>query len=91
LDERVSGIVMEEAPLELELEGGKVLRTAEVCELLPPRRLAVLGLLSVDRDFEKMKEVYGQLGKSEFLRLERETHLDVNQDVLNWLIQRSIK
>lgn len=87
LDERVSGLIMEEVPLELVLEGEKALKTAEICELLPPRRLALLGIPDADRAFEGAKESYKSMGRAEALRFEKESGEDVKHDVMKWILQ----
>lgn len=87
LDERVSGLIMEKVPLELVLDGRKVLKTAEICELLPPRRLALLGVPDANRAFEGVKEIYKSMGRAEALRFEKGSGEDVKHDVIKWILQ----
>lgn len=88
LDERASGVVLEEAPREVVLGTGEVLWTAEVCDLLPPRRLAVIGLPDVNTAFERTKKVYDRGGNAEAFRFEKERRHGVKDEVIRWMLQR---
>jgi hypothetical protein len=88
LDERASGVVLETPPRELSGGTGEVLRTADVCSLLPPRRLAVIGLSDLDTAFERTRAVYARGGNTEAVRFEKNTRCGVQDEVLRWMLRR---
>jgi hypothetical protein len=88
LDERASGVVLETPPQELVVGNGEVLRTADVCSLLPPRRLAVIGLADLEAAFERMRLAYARGGNTEAVRFATNKRHGVRNEVLRWMFQR---
>jgi hypothetical protein len=88
LDERASGVVLETPPRELSVGGSEVLRTADVCALLPPRWLAVIGLPDSETAFEGTRLAYARGGNTEAVRFETNTRHGVRNEVLRWMLQR---
>ena len=80
--------MIEDPPHELPLEGGDSVETAEVCVLLPPKKLAVLGHKGRNEVFDEVIKAYKEAGREENLRFEEETDRDVMRKVINWVVER---
>ncbi len=89
MDDRVKGVVIEDPPYELPLEGGESVVTAEVCGLLPPKRLVVLGHKGRNEFFDGVIKTYKEAGREENLRFEEERGRDFMQKVINWVLGRT--
>lgn len=88
MDDRVKGVVIEDPPHELTLESGEAVETAEVCKLLPPKRLVVLGHSGKSEFFDGVIKAYTEAGRRENLRFEEETGQDVMKKIINWVLGR---
>lgn len=88
MDDRVKGVVLEDPPHELPLEGGESVETAEVCRLLPPKRLVVLGPRGRNEFVDGVIKAYREAGREENLRFEEETGRDAMREIFNWVLGR---
>lgn len=89
MDNRVKGVVIKNPPHELLLEGGESVKTAEVCGLLPPKRLVVLGHGVRNEFFDGVIKAYREVGREENLRFEEETDRDVMRKTVTWVLGRT--
>jgi hypothetical protein len=88
MDNRVKGVVIENPPHELPLDDGESVETAEVCGLLPPKKLVVLGHGGRNEFFEGVIKAYREAGREENLRFEEETGRDAMREIFNWVLGR---
>lgn len=88
MDDRVKGVVIEDPPHELLLEGGGSVETAEVCRLLPPKRLVVLDHRGRNEFFDGVIKAYREAGREENLRFEEKTDWDAIREIINWVLGR---
>jgi hypothetical protein len=86
LENRVKGVVLEDPPHELPVDDGESVATAEVCRLLPPKRLVVLGHGGSNEVFEGIIKAYSEAGREENLRFEEETDREVMQKTVTWVL-----
>jgi hypothetical protein len=89
LDDRIKGVVIENPPQELTLASGESVKTVEVCKLLPPKRLVVLGHGGKSEFIDGVIKAYTEADRRENLRFEEETGRDVMEKIINWVLGRT--
>jgi hypothetical protein len=88
MDDRVKGVVIEDPPHELSLESGESVETVEVCKLLPPKRLVVLGHSGRSEFLSGVIKAYQEAGRRESLRFEEDAGRDFMEKIINWVLGR---
>ena len=90
LDDRVKGVVIENPPNELNLENGESVKTVDICKLLPPKKLVVLGHSGKSVFLDGIIKAYTETGQRENLKLEEETGPNVMKKIINWVLGRKL-
>ena len=88
LDERVAGIMVLDPEVRFPIEGERSLSTAEAAGLLPPRRLACLGLPDIRDIFAETTAAYARMGKGSRLRLETGRSEGLLKELSLWVTEQ---
>ncbi len=86
LDERVKGVVVEDLPPEIPVDGGVSIEVAAICSLLPPKTLLMVGDRMRGLSVQRVIDAYRRVGQEARVRLEERLHRDGVTSILRWML-----